>query len=129
MINICRICDSEFNAQRLNQTLCSDECRKKHRHMLYKNNYKGSYTKVKPTKKVCIICESDFETTNNMQKCCTPKCSNIHRVNSSRKLQQMQNYKSQSNKVAKDPNKSIDKYFLVRGEISNHRRSSAMGEA
>jgi len=127
MITLCRICDEPFNAKRVNQTICSHQCRQENRHIIYKRNYKGSYHKVSPTKKVCVICKSDFETNNNSQKCCGKECSNTNRLNISRKLYHDGRKSKQEEK--KSPKKPVDNYWLVPGTISSNRISSPMGGA
>ena len=122
MQNLCKICDVYFEARRVNETLCSDECKKTHRHNIYRAAYKkGGYKKVKATKKICHICEKTFETTNNTQKCCGYDCSDENRRRMSRKING-----DKSREEKKKKTKPIPKRFLVRGNISTHTKGSFM---
>lgn len=74
----CDICNKEFTPRTKSVKRCSAECRKKAKHIQYKNAKEGN--QFKQAKRNCDVCGKEFIAKNYQQLRCSKKCSKEHKI-------------------------------------------------
>ena len=80
-LRICKQCNEQYKPKKVNQELCSGECRKKFQKQKYKSIWDNSL-------RICVYCNKQYKPIQPNQKYCTKKC--LQQIN---KNNQKENFK------------------------------------